>query len=135
VISKILANQIKPILARCLSAEQLGFLKGRRIHDAIVAAHESPHRIKKKNLKSLVLKLDLKKAYDNIDWEYLRLILLTVGFGIRLMIMCCVTSANFVVLINGEATKYFKSGRGLCQGCSLSLYLFIMIMEGLNLML
>jgi hypothetical protein len=137
VISKILANRIKPILARCLSAEQLGFLKGRRIQDAIGAAHESLHSIKKKNLKSLVLKLDLKKSYDNIDWEYLRLILLTVGFGIRLTdwIMCCVTSANFAVLINGEATKYFKSGRGLRQGCPLSPYLFIMIMEGLSLML
>jgi hypothetical protein len=83
------------------------------------------------------MKLDLKKAYDNIDWEYLRMILPRVGFRVNLTewIMCCVTSVNFVVLINGEATDYSKSGRGLRQGCPLSPYLFIMIMEGLNLIL
>jgi hypothetical protein len=51
VISKVIANRIKPILSRALSAEQLGFLEGRQIQDAIGTAHECIHSIKKKNKK------------------------------------------------------------------------------------
>jgi hypothetical protein len=73
VISKIIANRIKPILSRSLSGEQLGFLQGRWIQDVIGTTHESIHSIKRKKLKSLVLKLDLRKTYDCIDWDLLRL--------------------------------------------------------------
>jgi hypothetical protein len=137
IISKVISNRIKLFLERSLSAEHLGFLKGRIIRDAIGVAHESIHNIKQKNQKALILKLDLKKAFDNIDWDFLRLILHTVGFGDKFTdwIMSCVSSANFRVLINGEATRFFKSERGLRQGCPLSPYLFILIMEGLSLLL
>jgi hypothetical protein len=138
LISKIIANRIKPILSRSLSAEQLGFLKGRQIQDAIGTAHECLHNIKKKKkYKSLILKLDLQKAYDCIDWDLLRMILIQVGFGLQFTnwIMSCVSSSSFVVLINGEATNFFRSGRGLRQGCPLSPLLFILVLEGLSLLL
>jgi hypothetical protein len=137
LISKVISNRIKPLLERSLSAEQLGFLRGRRIQDAIGAAHECIHSIKKKNQKALVLKLDLKQAFDCVDWEFLRLILHLVGFGESFItwIMSCVSSSSFAVLINGEASRFFKSERGLRQGCPLSPYLFILIMEGLSLLL
>jgi hypothetical protein len=52
LISKVISNRIKPFLESNLSAEQLGFLKGRRIQDAIGAAHECLHSIKQKNQKA-----------------------------------------------------------------------------------
>jgi hypothetical protein len=81
--------------------------------------------------------LDLRKAYDCIDWDLLRMILLKIGMGLHLTnwIMACITSSSFVVLINGEATDFFRSGRGIRQGCPLSPLLFILIMEGLSLLL
>jgi hypothetical protein len=50
-------------------------------------------------------------------------------------IMGCVVSTYYFVLINGEAIDFFKSGRGLRQGCPLSPLLFILVMEGLSLLL
>jgi len=79
----------------------------------------------------------LRKAYDCIDWDLLRIILIQMGFGIQVKkwIMSCVTSPTYVVLINGETTYFFRSGCSLHQGCPLSSLLFIMVMEGLSLLL
>jgi hypothetical protein len=88
-------------------------------------------------MKALVLKLDLRKAYDCVDWELLTLILLKIGLGIHMTkwIMSCVTSSSFDVLVNGEATDFFRSGRGVRHGCPLFPLLFILVMEGLSRLL
>jgi hypothetical protein len=71
LISKAIENRIKHVLSHSLSEEQLGFLKGRHILDAIGMAHEFLHNIKVKKSKAMILKLDLKKAYDCINWDFL----------------------------------------------------------------
>ena len=88
-------------------------------------------------MKDLILKLDLKKAYDCVNWDFLRLILISTGFSLSSTnwIMGCVVSSSFVVLINGETSPFFQSNRGLRQGCSLSPLLFILVMESLILLL
>jgi hypothetical protein len=137
IISKVIAKRLRPILSRVLSEEQLGFLKGQQILDAIGTAQECLHNIKSKKLQAIILKLDLKKAYDCTSWDFLRLILLQSGFGINTTnwIMACVVSTSYATLINEEATKFFKSSKGLRQGCPLSPLLFILVMEGLSLSL
>jgi len=127
IISKIIADQIKLILSRSLLEEQLGFLHGRQIQDAIGTVHECIYSITNKKSNSLVLKLDLQKAYDCINWDLFPLLLLQIGMGNNMTnwIMSCVVSTSYVVLINGEATYFFKSGRGLREGCPLSPFLFI----------
>ena len=89
-------------------------------------AQESFHTIKVKKLKSLILKLDLIKAYDHVNWDFLRLVLLQVVLSLDATnwFMGRVKSVDFVVLVNGEHTNFFKSLRGLRLGCPLSHYYF-----------
>jgi hypothetical protein len=137
IISKAISIRIRLILSRALSIEQLGFLKGRQILDAVGMAHECIHSIHSKKQKALILKLDLKKAYDCVSWDFLHLILAQSSFSATSSswIMSCVTSASFAVLINGESSDFFNSERGLRQGCPLSPLLFILVMESLSILL
>jgi len=80
------------------------------------------------------MRLDLVKAYDKVDWGFLRLLLVHIGMDYVLVnwIMACVHNVKFAVLINGVPTNFFHSQRGLRQGCPLSPLLFILVMDGLS---
>jgi len=134
IISKIIARRIKGILSSNISMEQFGFLKGRQIHEAIGVAQEGLHSMKKMKIKGAVLKIDLSKAYDKVSWLFLRLLLTHLGFHINVIrwIMSCITTVSFSVLINGSATPFFHSERGIRQGCPLSPLLFLLVAEGLS---
>eukprot|EP00253_Pinus_taeda_P009579 PITA_09579 len=134
IIAKLIAIRLVPILSRNISMEQFGFLEGRQIHEAIGVAQEVIHSVKQKKKKGVVLKIDLSKAYDRINWLYLRMLLTHLGFNYSFIswIMGCISNVSFVVLINGAASPFFKSQRGLRQGCPLSPLLFLLVAEGLS---
>jgi hypothetical protein len=118
VISKVISSRLKDKLASCISSEQFGFLKDRLIFDVVGIAQECLHTAKSKKLSSIILKLDLKKAYDKVSWQFLRLLLIQIGlkWEVAQWIMACVTNVNMAVLINGSPTNYLRAievyGRG-----------------------
>eukprot|EP00253_Pinus_taeda_P033560 PITA_33560 len=134
IISKVIALRIAPILSRNISLEQFGFLDGRQIHEAIGVAQEVIHSVKMKKKKGVVLKIDLSKFYDRISWLYLRMLLTHVGFSYPFVswIMGCITNVSFAVLVNGAASSFFNSQRGLRQSFPLTPLMFLLVAEGLS---
>ncbi|GJV27431.1 RNA-directed DNA polymerase, eukaryota, reverse transcriptase zinc-binding domain protein [Tanacetum coccineum] len=95
------------------------FIVGRHITDNILLAHELFKGYnRKQRVKKVSFKIDLQKAYDTINWDFLRSVLLKFGFPVKMVewIMMCVCSTKFSISINGDREGYFKGGRGLRQG-------------------
>jgi hypothetical protein len=124
---------MKVILSKHISCEQFGFLEGRKIHEATGVAQEGLHIIKLKKLKVVVVKIDLFKAFDRVNWLYLRMLLIHLGFGLEFSnwVMACLSSVSFSILLNSSATAFFQAKRGIRQGCPLYPLLFLLV--GANL--
>jgi len=134
IIAKIIANKLKPILSKHILPEKFAFLKDRQIHEAIGTAQEVLQSLHNQKGKGMIMKVDLTKDFDRVNWLYLRMLLTHLGFSFIFIkwIMGCITNIPFSVLVNGSASPFFISTRGLRQGCPLSPLLFLLIMEGLS---
>lgn len=91
---------------------QNAFIQGRNISDNILIAHEIFDYLgKKKGRKNCfgALKIDMSKAYDRIDWNFLKAVLGAMNFNDRWVqwIMECVTSVHYTLLINGNLSQSF----------------------------
>ena len=78
-MSKIATLCLKPLLNRAIYAQKFGFLKDRHITEPVGVTQEVLHSIKTKNSNFLVRKLDLVKAFDRVNWTFLRLLLMHIG--------------------------------------------------------
>ncbi|RVX09762.1 Transposon TX1 uncharacterized 149 kDa protein [Vitis vinifera] len=134
LLAKVLANRIKNVIGRVVSSDQNAFVMGRQILDASLIANEVIDSWQKRGKKGLICKLDIEKAYDSVNWQFLMRVMQKMGFGAkwRDWIWSCISTAKFLVLVNGKPAGAVEGGcifgckiwRGRGQAVNISHLLF-----------
>lgn len=134
IISKVLFKRIRKVMGGITSISQGAFVKDKQILDEILIANECVEEMKIKGRKCVVCMVDLEKAYDNVNWDFLDYVMRLKGFGQRWRkwIWGCIYLVHFAILINGTSKGFFAAKKGLRQGDSLSPFLFTLVVDILS---
>ena len=116
-VTKFLTLRLESIADKLILVNQTAFMKGRDIMNGIMALHEIFHETKKNNEVGIVLKLDFKKAYDKVCWEFLFKCLKIRGFCETrcFWIRQVVSGGTVSVKLNDQIGPYFMSYKGVLR--------------------
>ena len=136
ILTKTLSRRVTRIIDRLICGDQTGFIKGRYIGENVRLVFDLLQYAEEKEKEGMLLFCDWEKAYDSLNWDFLKLVLQKYNFGsnflrwINVIYPTAVSAApEAQVQINGQLSEPYKILRGLRQGCPLSCNLFLLSIE------
>ena len=131
ILTKTIAKRLEKVLPNVINPNQTGYIKGRFIGENVRLIHDIMYHTKLTDKPGIAIFLDFRKAFDTIEWCYLKKALQMFSFGpdIQKWFDIIYNDASSCVLHNGHASEFFLLGKGVRQGCPLSGLLFVLGIE------
>ena len=137
MVTKALAKRMSKIIPNLIHTDQKGFVHGRFLGEGVIELQTLITMIE--NYEQAIgdefslLSLDIEKAFDSIDWGFMRQCLISYGFPSYFMqwIHTIQSSVELRIANNGHLSAPFKVLKGVAQGDALSPFLFILVIESL----
>ncbi|XP_056695410.1 uncharacterized protein [Spinacia oleracea] len=131
-ISKLIYSKLSQVLPDVISHNQGAFVSGKSIlHNVLI--YQDLIKMYNQSLTQpcCLMKVDIRKAYDTVEWTFIEEVMLDLGFPpfFVQLIMTCLSTTRYSILINGEPTDLIQPRRGIRQGDPLSPLLFTLCME------
>ncbi len=131
IFTKLLSRRIKPFLPKLIHHDQVGFIPDRFIGENIRYVEDLIEYCRKFYKKCIILNIDIEKAFDTLEWDFIFVTLHKYNFGPNIInwIKACHHNIFSTVMNNGFSSGWFRIYRGVRQGCSLSCILFVLAIE------
>lgn len=135
IYAKILANRLDQVLPYLISANQIGFMKGRSISDNLSTLLAIVQHCETNNEAALIMAVDMFKAFDSVSHSAIEKILEAYNFGENFikMVMICYKDIRSAVMNNNRWDSWINIKSGTRQGCNLSPKIFLLIIQILNM--
>lgn len=134
LFTALLIGRLNKIITAYVHQDQAGFIPGRDILDNVYRTLEVIHYCKAQKMEStLLLSLDVEKAFDRIEHGFILSLLQRMNFGRKFLtaLQTIYESPSASVKVNGHISTNFKITRGTYQGCPFSPLLFVLLIEPL----
>ena len=131
ILTKLFALRLQKILPDIIHPDQRGFIHGRRIDHGILDIYAILDIVDDEKMDSLLCTLDIAKAFDSLDWNFVKYALQLFGFPesfLRWFDVLC-TEKEIRITNNGDWSDPIKVNKGSAQGCPLSPLLFVISIE------
>jgi hypothetical protein len=131
ILAKVMATRLQLVLPSIVSSDQSGCIKGRSTFNNIRSAIDIINYANLESVPGILAYIDFEKAFDTVKWQFMHKTLEAMNFGPNYInyIKTMYYDIEACVMNNGHTSAYFKPTRGIRQGCPVSAYLFLLIVE------